>query len=59
MIRLKIDKPDDSVQWKFVTGSTTELTQKTPGSKYKMTYIDPHIYKQISPIFNCVALDTV
>ncbi len=24
------------------------------GSKYKMTYVRPNIYKQTSPIFNCV-----
>ncbi len=31
------------------------------GSKYKMTYVRPHIFsnKQISPIFNCVTPDSV
>ncbi len=31
---------------KFGTGSNAERTQKYGGSKYKMTYVRPYIYKQ-------------
>ncbi len=50
---------------KFGTGSNTERTRSehknTRGSKYKMTYVRPHIYinKQISTIFNCVTPESV
>ncbi len=43
---------------------TVKLTSAGIGvarSKYKMTYVRPHIFsnKQISPIFNCVTPDSV
>ncbi len=50
-----IDKPEDSV-WDGVDHRTNT---KLPGSKYKITYVRPKIYKQVSPIFNCVIPDSV
>ncbi len=46
---------------KFGTGSNTEQHKNTRGSKFKMTYVRPHIHinKQISPIFNCVTPESV
>ncbi len=38
----------------FGTGLNTELTQKYERVKVQNDYVRPHIYKQISPIFNCV-----
>ncbi len=39
---------------KFGTGSNAERTQKYGGSKYKMTYVRPHI--QTSPFFSFLPL---
>ncbi len=45
---------------KFGTGSKTELTQKYARVKVQNDiHMSTHIYKQISPIFNCVTPESV
>ncbi len=63
IIRVKIDKPKDSIQWKMGQQSLPPSEQNMRVKVQNDIRTSTHVYTQtnekIFPLFNCVILDSV